>query len=73
MDLNPEDSSVKNNYAAFLCSQGTIDKAYKIVLKTNKKINDQDYKLSFYGDELKLVENVDTQIHAYSQIKELEV
>jgi DNA sulfur modification protein DndD len=53
--------------------EGHIDKAYKIVLKTNKKINDQDYKLSFYGDELKLVENVDTQIHAYSQIKELEV
>ena len=52
---------------------GHIDKAYKFVLRTNKKIKDEDYKLSFYGDEIKLVENVKDDIHAYTIINELEV
>lgn len=30
MELAPKDSSIKNNYAAFLCQQGTVDAAYTI-------------------------------------------
>lgn len=30
LELAPKDSSVKNNYGAFLCSKGTIDTAYKL-------------------------------------------
>jgi len=30
MELSPGDSAIKNNYAAFLCQQGTVDAAYKI-------------------------------------------
>ena len=59
--------------AVSLSLKGHIDKAYKFVLKTNKKIKEQEFKLDFYGDEIKLVENVNEQIHAYSIIKELEV
>ena len=53
--------------------KGYIDKAYKFVLKTNKTIKEQEYKLNFYGNEIKLVENIKENIHAYTLINELEV
>ena len=52
---------------------GYIDKAYKFVLKTNKTVKDQEYRLNFYGNDIKLVENIKKHIHAYTSINELEV
>jgi len=53
--------------------KGSIDAAYRFLIKTNKPIKGKDYFLDFYGTECKLVENVKNKIHSYTEILSLEV
>ena len=52
--------------------QGHVSNAYQLVLTTNKKIEGDDYKMDYYGKELKLVESIKKPVEAYTNIYAME-